>query len=132
MSINNEEIYDHILGSGCLTYPWYSDVIVEQVPLGDAHWAIIVYGEDPDDSDEVVSVHLTPTMVLDICERIKDDVYDNKYGTSYIYGVTPETRRECGNLLIAACEDADDDTDFDAASADQLLQVLLYGEVIFG
>lgn len=130
--ITNQDIYDHIIGSGALTYSWYTDAVLHVGAHGDAVWSMTLSGEDPEDSDETVLTEVTATSILGVCYDIVQDVTDNKYGVSERFGVARETRREAQNLLDAALDGLEDDTDFNADTADQVLQVLLYGEVIFG
>jgi hypothetical protein len=124
--MTREDIYDHIVGSGASGYSWYVQVYDYRPPDDpDDDWYIIFLMEDPDDNDETLEVRLDTETILEYAENITNEQNVNT-DTTLVYGVTLQTKHQC-ELLVSGS----DDVDFDADMADQLIQAIAYGEVVF-
>jgi len=124
---------DLIMGSGATTYSWYEDIRDshlyenERTVFDDWHCTLIM--EDPEGDG-----HLPVTVNHKEVLKWARHVIANK-GKRLLYGKQGKTRRawsttlesECTNLIFDV-----DECDFDADSADELLQLIAYGEVIYG
>lgn len=112
---------DHIMGSGATDYSWYFSQrdnfeYDDNVDAPDG-WSTVLTMPDSDSSREI-SVVVDHDRLIDAMQRIADTDVKN---------VGPQCKIEC----VAFLNDPED-ADFDADTADQVLQVLAYGEVVYG
>jgi hypothetical protein len=114
-SATPQDTQDHMLGSGALTWSWWlkADVTGEDTP----DWAVTLTCETGDESGTATAA-ISHAAVMTMARQVIRT--RPQYATS-------ETIENCRNLVFNA-----DETDFDACSADQLLQMLVLGEIIFG
>jgi hypothetical protein len=114
-----------IFGAGAQTYDWWhrfikphawedSEAFPFQAPDG---WAWDVTGENPDDEHTEITVRVTHATLMNTFAKIRDG--HGKVGQ--------KCRAECHQM--AADYDA---VDFDADTADQVLQVAVFGQVYYG
>lgn len=115
-----QDTFTHIFGSGFTMYDWWLQT--EEIGCGDnfdnvpADWKVRVVVEDGNgEPKEVMVDHAT---IIKACwEIIQMDHH---------IGMTESTVRNVGCLLFN-----NDSTDFDANSADELMQWITLGEVVF-
>ena len=135
---------DLIMGSGATTYSWYEDIrdthLYEAGGAGEAFddWHCTLIMENPEEDG-----HLPVTVNHKEVMKWARHVIANKgkrllYGKQGIWRVqvplntdrrawSTTLESECRNLIFDV-----DECDFDADSADELLQLIAYGEVVFG
>jgi len=108
----SEDTYIHFLGSGALDYGWWG---VDEW-LGDekSDWRIRLIERD-DDRNPVGLYTLTHKKIMSAVYKIARTVVPYAEG---------ETRKQCKAFLKDV-----DDADFDAGTADNVIQVALFGEV---
>lgn len=115
-----QDTFDHMLGSGALSYSWWHAVDVNGIePNGyDAtpEWSAVITADNGDGGE--VTKTINHATVLKAARQVM--VKLPQYGSSAL-------EREVRNLIFDA-----DETDFDACSADELLQVMVIGEIVFG
>lgn len=114
----------HIIGSGALSYPWY-DQVVDNSPHNylvnqDEYngWTVTLTEEAAN------AVHGGVTVTLDhaqILKAIRRAAFDKETK------VSEACVREARNFLFRR-----DETDFDSDTADQIIQVAMFGEVAYG
>ncbi len=122
-----EDIHDHIIGSGALTYSWYWETLrYKPVTFNDDDWNVTLLMDDPEYPDETISAYLDSETILDMARNLVNDTGIGEHGESANYKVSQDCRRQCELLF----EDPDE-VDFDADTADQLIQCIAYGEVVF-
>lgn len=123
MSTTYDDVWDCIFGSGCTSYSWwlYSACEAERdVRTGERScWPTAVMAENPV-TDGTVERQVTADDVMAAVHRIAAGQGGRYVGAHVI--------RECATVLA----DGWDDVDFDADMADQVLQVVMFGEVYFG
>lgn len=116
-----QDTYDHIIGAGHIgAYSWWlgakslthkgSDI---DVP---AHWTVEVTCETGEGGSKTVLVDHKAVM------RAANRVVNNRYDAA-----SEKLVRECRHLVFNA-----DDADLDAPMADELLQLIVLGEIVFG
>ena len=123
MSLNQatpQHTYDHMFGSGATSYSWWlgtktTGVDMERWKATD-DWSVEVTADDGNDGETTVTVD--HAAVLRAARQVIKE--PPKYASEALV-------RECKNLLFHA-----DEADFDANSADELLQVLVLGGVVYG
>ncbi|MFF8629700.1 hypothetical protein [Streptomyces werraensis] len=117
--ITQQDTYDHIFGSSFDIYNWWGQIRPEwdqrePAPHG---WSVVVPFEHGD-TGEWRKALVTHSMILSAMRRLaKGDV---KYAS---------------DSVAEACRDflADpEDADFDAATADEVMQIVTLGEVVYG
>lgn len=113
----------HIFGSGATSYPWYG-LVVDDSPgdyLADPAtydgW-IVTIADTPDDDQGGGVATLDHAQILRAIKRAA-------FGTRA--KVSDACTREARNFLFRR-----DDTDFDSDAADQIIQVAMFGKVIYG
>jgi hypothetical protein len=119
---SHAEVYDTFIGSGALSYPWWGGVSAECGidDNGDAHegWTMeVVCGAPDDEKDLRVVTFSAPVIFVALSACARGD----------LESVSQELSDECALFILRP-----ECTDFDAASADSVLQVAAFGEVIFG
>lgn len=117
------ETHLHIFGSGATTYPWYGK-ITDTSPadyLADTGtfdgWQVTI-------QEETWSDELGRTVTLDHAQILKAI---KRAAFSLTANVSQACSREARNFLFRR-----DETDFDSDTADQIIQVAAFGEVVYG
>lgn len=113
------------LGSGALSYPWYYDVELDPEPGGkEGEWVLQFRDgvEDPEHPERGTEHRLTHADVIKAIRKITGK------GGQAAAKVGPECARQCRTLVFKGPEDVD----FDADTADQVIQVAAFGKVIYG
>lgn len=119
-----QETHDHIMGSGALSYPWWTDVDCDhkltfamgrEAPDG---WEFTIEADNPTEEGTVKAT----VSHADIMRAIRK-IIDGKAGKY----VSETCRKECRKMIFDL-----DYVDFDADTADQVLQVAIFGEVHYG
>jgi len=127
-----QESHDAIFASGAFSaYGWWLDLesmhmntIDGMVP---SYWGYRLTGEGPEEDDAPVSVEIWHTTLTGIMRRIADGDFGGEADlVPPTRCVGSKTAEECANFLAGR------ETDFDADTADQVLQALVYGGVVFG
>ncbi|MYX26073.1 hypothetical protein GTY75_05215 [Streptomyces sp. SID8381] len=122
--ITQQETYDHIFGVGALTYSWWEGSKrswkrndMDEVPDG---WTVALIAENPEAEGTVTGLvnHWSLIGAMNAIAHPHEP-----------WGVEagPATMRECRAFLFDP-----DHSDFDAGTADCVLQVAVFGSVIFG
>lgn len=121
-----------IMGSGATSFEWYHGhgamylyELGSSTPRDD--WSVTLLMEDPEDSDDSLAVTVNHEAVMQTAQWVVDNQrYRRVQKFTGSYEAWSETlERQCRNLLDDAGE-----ADFDAASADELLQLLAYDHVV--
>lgn len=114
-----QHTYDHMFGTGAISYSWWLSTKSTGVDdKGDVtpEWSVKVTCDNGDGGETTMTVNHAAVLKA-ACEVIKDPP---KYSTDALV-------RECKNLVFDA-----DSCDFDSDSADELLQYIVLGEIVFG
>ena len=115
-----QDTFDHMLGAGALGYEWWHAVDTTGVePNGyDAtpEWSAKITADNGDGGE--VTTTINHKAVLKAARQVMAS--PPKYASDALV-------RECRHLIFDA-----DETDFDACSADELLQFMVLGEIVFG
>lgn len=122
---SHAEVYDTFIGAGALGSPlcswWNAVTTVSGIDdNGNAHegWTMEVVCGDPDDEKDLRTVSFSgPVIFAAVSACARGD----------LESVSQELSDECALFILRP-----ECTDFDAASADSVLQVAAFGEVIFG
>lgn len=112
-SATPQDTQDHMLGSGALSWDWWRNEVTVNADTPDWESVLTIEGED-----ENISFTIRHSTIM----RIARKIIRNK--PEY---ASDELVRQCRNLVFNA-----DETDFDASSADELLQVTVFGKVVYG
>lgn len=129
-TITEQDTWDHFIGSGALSYGWYAEVDGDWGEFdyqdGRKRWQVTF--EDGEAEDDAESKQFTldhgtlMTVVKDLAHKWIDG-YEPVEGYAEPHS---ETRRQCAQFL------ADKEyTDFDAATADQVMQVAAFGKILY-
>jgi hypothetical protein len=113
-SATPQDTQDHILGAGALSFDWWLKADTKNFDTPE--WECTITGGEGDSDDKTVVVNHAAVMKAARAILKKSPPY-----------VTSALIRECRNLVFNV-----DECDFDANSADELLQVVVFGEVIYG
>lgn len=112
-----------IMGSGLLdAYPWWV-ISEDRCEREDQYftalegWEWIVTPLDPDSEEPGEPVTITHGTLMDAIRKVTKGAE-----------VSKACRAACWLVVFGR----DDEVDFDAASADEVLQIAVYGEVVFG
>lgn len=125
--VTQQDTYSHIFGASPLTYSWWEGMKrswkpndMDVVPDG---WAVAVIGEDPDSNDP----HRGVTALVNHWALI--GAMNAIAHPTEPWGVDAglAAARECRSFLFDP-----ELADFDADTADSVLQVTVFGDVIFG
>lgn len=114
-----QDTYDHMFGSGATSYSWWLGTKTTGVDgsyRAADDWSVQVTADDGNGGETTVIVN--HAAVLRAARQVI------KAQPKYSSGVL---LRECKHLIFD-----NDETDFDAASGDELLQVIVLGEIVFG
>lgn len=120
-SATPKDTYDHMFGSGATQYEWWlsvkagpgMDLAAEPIPND---WSIIVTIDDGNDG--IKSREVTHAVVMRAARQFMNK--KPQYSSD-------SAREACKDLVFNA-----DECDFDAASADELLQFILLDEIVYG
>lgn len=114
-----QETFDHVFGSGATQYPWWlgtaavGDFRMSDIDQPD-NWQVEVTAENPDGNENVSKV-VDHKLVMRAARKLS--------GRNTLH---VPLEHECRNLVFDA-----DACDLDAPLADCLLQIIVYGEVVF-
>jgi hypothetical protein len=115
-----QDTFDAIFGSGAMVYSWWTNAeftgINSSGHIQTINWTVKVTADDGDDGETVATID--HKSLLNTARQVI------KTAPTY---ASDALVRECRNLIFNA-----DELDFDADSADQLLQVAVLGEIVFG
>ncbi len=113
-SANYQDTFDIVIGSGSLSYEWWhrAEVWNEDTDI----WAVRLTADSGNEGESTVVIN--HALVMKTARAIIEST--PKYASSALL-------RECRNLVFNS-----DEVDFDACSADELLQVMVLGEIVFG
>jgi hypothetical protein len=117
-SATPKDTWDHMFGSGATTYSWWLKLKFTGVHDGEVEpgWSCELTCDNGNGGRKTKIV--SHVVVMSYARHVMS--HDIEY-------IGEATKRECRNLVFDA-----DDVDFDAASADNLLQYIVLGEVVFG
>lgn len=112
-----QDTWDHVFGAGALTWDWWLASESRGVNGGDVEpdWQVTVTVGEPGDAETATVTHARLMTAARRVLRARP-----RYASDALV-------RECRNLVFEA-----DAADFDAASGDELLQVAVLGEVVYG
>lgn len=130
---NQQEVFDHLFGSGCVgEYTWYhryeppaGESKDGKVPAGWSAKITMINGNDRPVTKEISYETVMSRARRIVREYLMEDPAHPEHNTRYGYGDI--LVQECAKLIFDP-----DAVDFDADSADQFLQLLVLGEVVFG
>jgi hypothetical protein len=123
MLATQQDTETHIFGSGCLSYSWYinasrsfeyPEMFPYDAPDG---WSWSLSAENPEEGPATVSKVINHDRVIDAMRAIADHGLGKTNQDCVV---------QCGRFLTDP-----EDADFDADTADQVLQVVLFGEVVY-
>jgi hypothetical protein len=109
-----QDTFNHTIGAGALSYGWWLNTRVTGEDSPD--WTATITADDGNDGE--VTVTIRHQTVLTAARAVLAS--RPEYASDALV-------RECGHLIFDAGE-----TDFDAASSDELLQVMVLGKIIYG
>lgn len=118
----HKDTYDHFIGSGALDWPWYQDEdeYAEGTDLNGWWIRFVEYSDNGPvlDSNGRPLVH---TLNHAAIMRAVRQIVRTENRPSY---VGPKVVKECQNFLFDR-----ENTDFDADTADQVMQLAAFGEI---
>jgi hypothetical protein len=124
--VTQQDTHDHIFGAGAYTYSWWEGRArawkwawdgMGDVPDG---WAYVLKAENPNDEGSVERV-VNHWALIGAMNAIAHP--HEPWGVD----AGPASMRECRAFLFDP-----DQADFDASTADCVLQVAAFGEVVYG
>ena len=120
-----QDTQDHTLGSGALNWEWWLNATVTGSDTPE--WEAVLTIDDGDGGTKTVTVNhaLVLTTARYVVANAGKTLRTPQGGEYPAW--SGELERECRNLLTDAGE-----ADLDASSADELLQLMVLGEVPFG
>lgn len=126
-----KDTYDHVFGCGALDYSWW--LKTEQARCGVDEvaddWEVTVTAEGGDDGHDVV-VKVNHKLIMRKVRYVvanKGKKNRTANGRTEYPAWSAALERECCNLMFDA-----DEVDIDAAVGDELLQLCVLDEVIYG
>jgi hypothetical protein len=117
-----QDTFDHTIGAGALQWSWWLDAKTTGIDgdgQADDGWTVALTVDDGPESAPTTTVVLGHSEIMSAARKIMA-------GNAGRF-VSDATRVACRDLIFAA-----DEADFDANTADELLQVAVLGEVVFG
>jgi hypothetical protein len=114
-----QDTYDHMFGSGATSYSWWLSTKTTGVDSNfkaSDDWSVEVTCDDGNEGRKTTTVN--HAAVMKAARQVLDT--PPKYGSGALV-------QECKHLIFD-----NDETDFDAASGDELLQFIVLGEIVFG
>lgn len=126
--INGTVTWDHFIGSGALQYPWYG-VESHDAPETDAWSLTFRDAEDPAEGEENRVYTLDHGRIMSaVCQLARAYVARMEHNATVgDHDASTETTRQC--CLFLADPDC---ADFDAITADEVMQVAAFGSIIYG
>jgi hypothetical protein len=126
-SATPQETFDHMLGSGATSFTWWVNCAIFNVRDGKAQddWEAILTCDDGNDATK--TLRLNHESVMKAAREILRNYLSDQATSEHVPHVPHTVIRECAHLVFDA-----DETDFDADSADCLLQLMVLGEIPFG
>jgi hypothetical protein len=123
-----QDTFTHIFGSGCLSYDWWQKA--DTTPYRDwdsipDDWSVEVWAYDGENTH---ATHVTHKRVMEMAKHVLDNqgkMETTPRGTEYP-AWSDALEQQCVNLLYNP-----DDADLDAPCADELLQLIVIGSVIY-
>jgi hypothetical protein len=124
MTVTAQDTYDHFIGSGALSYSWYQEVAIDGT--GDAgdvtgnSWTLrfVETGDDGPGMSREVTHRGVMRAVRELASAKGSDVEH----------LSRSCRRECQALVFKGADEAD----FDAGTADEVIQYAALGEIVYG
>lgn len=117
----HQDTFDHIIGAGAFTFPWWAGTVTTGYhrASGDADpdWTVRVTTTDEDIPGRPLRFLVSHEVIMAACARVADG----------IVSASPDLREQCRALLHDP-----QGADFDAVTSDALLQVIAFGEIIYG
>lgn len=120
--VSSADLDTVFLGSGALSYPWYSKVDISNTRDGGWELSFAQYDIAQATEGETSEHTVSDADLLKTVRKIA-----SKDGENVPY-LGSRVRTECQTLIFKGWEE----TDFDADMADQVLQVAAFGKVIYG
>lgn len=119
-----QDTFDHIFGSGATAHSWWEEEVWSFNPTTDAPdgWSVTLFTEDRDTGEEQKYTVTHATIMRAVRKMISGNTEWPRAGEPSQSAV-----REARNLIFKA-----DDADLDADVADQVLQVAVFGHIIYG
>ena len=114
VEFSDDDIDLHIMGSGCFMWGWWYSVDTAPVSPG-----FLIKVMDPNHDDEVLSKVITYRSIRRVLSNICADAYPN----AEFYSSAKRTIME--GIRTG-------DWDFDSDAADQIMQIAMFGKVVFG
>lgn len=114
-----QDTYDHMFGSGATSYSWWLSTKTTGVDAdfkASDDWSVEVSCDNGDEGKTTTTV--THAAVLKAARKVLDSKPQYASETLVV---------ECKNLIFDA-----DEADFDAVVGDELLQLIVLGEIVFG
>jgi hypothetical protein len=120
-----QDTQDHMLGSGALTFSWWAGCTT--VNADTPEWAATLTCEDGDGGTKtaVINHEVVLTTARFVMANVGKTLSTPRGGEYPAWSRSLE--RQCWNLLTEPGE-----ADLDACVADELLQLAVLGEVVFG
>lgn len=122
------EVALHIVGAFPFSFPWYTDMVLESIEFdgqieNDA-WSISWFDPSRQADHKTDAERLTQVMtqIVEVFTRGTNDAWE-------ALGTTFKCARQCALFLAGGDRDA---VDFDADTADEVVQVAAYGYVLYG
>lgn len=116
-----QDTWAHTIGAGALQYEWWHEAqrVKGVSDDGDANddWEYKITADDGDGGEKTATLNHAAVMAAVRKIAAKDCA---------IPGIGSATIREARHLIFNV-----DETDFDACTADEVLQVIVLGEIIF-
>ena len=102
--LSDDQIGDLVLGAGAEVWSWWQDIDGSEID------GFTIIGDNPEDEDNPIEVTLSVQFIRNVINRV------------------------LGNQLPAwgIIEEAIDNDDWDANTADIVLQYAVYGEIVYG
>jgi hypothetical protein len=121
--VSPQDTVDAFIGSGALSYSWWrvGDFYGTNELTSPEDWYLVLT-EVGDDGEPGESVRVDHTTVMRAVNKLARTALADR--PRYM---AETVIRECRNLISDP-----DDADFDADSADQVLQFMMFGEVVYG
>jgi hypothetical protein len=108
-----QNTFDHMMGAGALSWSWWASAPAKGA--GTPGWKVALTGGYP---GEEKTATVTYAVVLKAARAVTGNTPE---------GASAALVRECRHLIFDA-----EETDFDAASSDELLQLIVFGKIIYG
>lgn len=123
VNVTPQDTADTFIGSGALSYSWWRVCNAEGIAQLDSpdDWFVVLVDEDGSD-EPGTPVRVDHAVIMQAVQRLARAAPEDQPGQ-----VRDDVVVEC-RVFLADPQDAD----FDADSADQVLQYIAFGSVIYG